>query len=67
MEVTFCGLAILTPLHPSHTLYASLSNQETRSRKIRTQVENERWHSAGRKNVTVSESHPMGVEGAVVS
>lgn len=64
LEVTFCGLAILTLLHPSHTLHTSLSNQETLPRKIRPQVESERWRLPGRKDVFVGESHPVGALGA---
>lgn len=46
LKVTFCGLVILTLPHPSHTLHTSWSNQETLPRKIRPQVEIERWHLA---------------------
>lgn len=63
LEVTFCGLTILTVPHPSHILLTSLSNTETRPRKIRPQMESERWHSARRKHVIASESYPVEAKG----
>lgn len=59
LEVTFCGLTILTVPHPSHILLTSLSNTETRPRKIRPQMESERCRSARRKHVIASESYPV--------
>lgn len=63
LEVTFCGLTILTVPHPSHILLTSLSNTETLPRKIRPQMESERWHSARQKHVIASESYPVEAKG----